>query len=40
MSVMRTKRLLKEIKMVRNDEDIIESVKICDGDIGKWKVNN
>jgi hypothetical protein len=38
MSSMRTKRLGRELAMVRQ-LDIVDSVDICDQDIGTWQVN-
>ena len=39
MSDTRRKRLAKELRMVRADEDIVDFVHIpADGDIGKWEV--
>ena len=38
MSSTRSKRLLKEFKMVRNEEDFVEMVDHTSSDIGKWQV--
>ena len=38
MSSTWSKRLLKEFKMVKNEEDFVELVDHTSGDIGKWQV--
>lgn len=38
MSSTRSKRLLKEFKMVQNEEDFVELVEHTSSDIGKWQV--